>query len=273
MTLDLADHDSVRACVDSLEASGGSIDIVVANAAVVPSKTTLTKHGFEAGFGVNCLGHYLLITELLQRGIVPNQSFCTNPDEGSNSKQPQDDDDGDSSNSGTKLPRVIVVTSEAHRDSRPLLAMPLGTVPQYGLSEAMDWYSYSKMCLLSTAMELARRTNTSSSLPEDCAADGDGAARPDILVGSICPGPVNTDIGRDAPWFLQPVLNAFLWACFADPLEAALPVAEMAVADGMWSGQYRHMGVVKAPKREALDPAVGSDVWQQLGGLVERVQS
>jgi len=65
--LDLADLDSVRACADDVLSRFDRIDVLVNNAGLQLGQRTTTKQGFEATFGVNHLGHFLLTNRLLDR--------------------------------------------------------------------------------------------------------------------------------------------------------------------------------------------------------------
>src|SRR5579871_1281848 len=62
--LDLASLASVRACADALLADGRSFDLVVCNAGVMATALTRTEDGFEADFGVNFLGHFVLANRI-----------------------------------------------------------------------------------------------------------------------------------------------------------------------------------------------------------------
>jgi NAD(P)-dependent dehydrogenase (short-subunit alcohol dehydrogenase family) len=69
--LDLADLASVRACTDRLLADGRSFDLLVANAGVMATPRGRTVDGFETQFGINHLGHFVLMNRLaplLQEG-------------------------------------------------------------------------------------------------------------------------------------------------------------------------------------------------------------
>jgi NAD(P)-dependent dehydrogenase (short-subunit alcohol dehydrogenase family) len=65
--LDLADLDSVRACADEVLGRFDRLDVLVNNAGLELRQRTTTKQGFEATFGINHLGHFLLTNRLLDR--------------------------------------------------------------------------------------------------------------------------------------------------------------------------------------------------------------
>lgn len=62
--LDLASLASVRACADALVADGRAFDAIIANAGVMACPFSHTADGFETQFGVNHLGHFVLINRL-----------------------------------------------------------------------------------------------------------------------------------------------------------------------------------------------------------------
>jgi len=62
--LDLASLKSVRACADALIDVGKPFDLVIANAGVMAGPKRMTMDGFEAQFGTNHLGHFVLINRI-----------------------------------------------------------------------------------------------------------------------------------------------------------------------------------------------------------------
>ncbi len=65
LELDLASMTSVRTATQSLADTGRDLDILINNAGIGVNRRGLTKDGFEAHFGINHLGHFLLTRELL----------------------------------------------------------------------------------------------------------------------------------------------------------------------------------------------------------------
>jgi NAD(P)-dependent dehydrogenase (short-subunit alcohol dehydrogenase family) len=59
--LDLASLQSVRRCADLLLKAGKPFDVVICNAGVMATPKGTTQDGFETQFGVNHLGHFLLV--------------------------------------------------------------------------------------------------------------------------------------------------------------------------------------------------------------------
>lgn len=62
---DLASLDSVRAFTDRFAAAGNDrLDLLVANAGIMACPQGVTQDGFELQFGVNHLGHFVLVNRL-----------------------------------------------------------------------------------------------------------------------------------------------------------------------------------------------------------------
>lgn len=67
MQLDLSDLSSVRSFVASFLSLDLSLDILINNAGTIAGTIMFTKEGFEITFGVNHLGHFLLVDLLTER--------------------------------------------------------------------------------------------------------------------------------------------------------------------------------------------------------------
>jgi NAD(P)-dependent dehydrogenase (short-subunit alcohol dehydrogenase family) len=64
VALDLASLKSVRACADGLLAKGQPFDVLIANAGVMATPFGHTADGFEMQFGINHLGHFVLVNRI-----------------------------------------------------------------------------------------------------------------------------------------------------------------------------------------------------------------
>ncbi len=64
VALDLASLKSVRACADELLKKAQPFDVVIANAGVMATPFGHTLDGFEAQFGTNHLGHFVLVNRI-----------------------------------------------------------------------------------------------------------------------------------------------------------------------------------------------------------------
>ncbi|MEQ4619655.1 SDR family NAD(P)-dependent oxidoreductase [Providencia vermicola] len=63
--LDLSSLDSVRACASGLLEKAKSIDVIITNAGVMATPFGHTRDGFETQFGINHLGHFVLVNHLV----------------------------------------------------------------------------------------------------------------------------------------------------------------------------------------------------------------
>ena len=122
--LDLNDLGSVRAGAEQLAAREHRIDVLINNAGVA-GRRDLTLQGFEAAFGVNHLGHFLLTRLLLPRLMA------------------------------TPGGRVVNVSSKAHHGARGIDFDSLRRPAT--LRSAFACYEVSKLCNVLHAAELARR--------------------------------------------------------------------------------------------------------------------
>ena len=64
---ELADPTSVRACVATIEKLGVSLNAIVANAGIMALPKLQQAHGYELQFFTNHMGHFLLVTGLLDQ--------------------------------------------------------------------------------------------------------------------------------------------------------------------------------------------------------------
>ena len=136
MALDLASFGSIRSFAAELGDHVDRLDVLVNNAGLILRKRTETDEGFEATFGVNHLGHFLL-TDLL---VEPLKA------------------------SGPS--RVVVVASDAHQGAKHGLDFDdLQSERGYRWGQV---YGKSKLANIYFARELARRLDgtgvTSNSL-------------------------------------------------------------------------------------------------------------
>ena len=65
LPLDLADLASVKAAAAQLRADHQQLDLLICNAGVMVPPEGRTADGFELQFGINHLGHFALVLQLL----------------------------------------------------------------------------------------------------------------------------------------------------------------------------------------------------------------
>ena len=85
----------------------------------------------------------------------------------------------------------------------------------------------------------------------------------DVAVHHLCPGPVNSNMAREAPAWAKPLLKPIMSLAFNSPEVAAEPVTYLACAASMEgrTGTYLHMLKEKPCSELALEPAAGKAVW------------
>ena len=233
LRVDLSDMRSVHQLCDELHDRETKIDIAVLNAGVVPRRARRTPQGFETMFAVHFLANRVLVDRWLKDGTVRPSARIEN------------------------APRIVLVSSDAHRSAEPIDFDRFGAFVDYGVRDGIKHYGASKLVLCTYATELSRRLNR----------EGEGH----VVVHSLCPGPVNTAIARDAPWFLKPLVVPMMKLFFLTPEKAARPVSYLCCGDdaGRRSGIYLHMLREKRPSRHATDPANGARLWEASEVLLE----
>ena len=162
MNLDLASLDSIR----SFAAQFGDRNLpplqgIICNAGVqFVQQQTYTKDGFDTTFGVNHLGHFLLVNLLLQQLISPARIVFVSSDTHDSSKT-----------TGMPAPYWRDPQLMAHPEQDPELKdKDIGTIGRIA-------YTTSKLCNVLCAYELSRR------LQQDT-----GYSSPSITVNVFNPG-------------------------------------------------------------------------------------
>jgi len=133
LALDLADLDQVRTAATTLVERGDPIHVLVANAGIAAQKGA-TAQGFELAFGVNHLGHFLFVTELLPLLAAGSPA----PD-------------------GAPA-RLVVVSSGSHYDAKKGIDFEAVQHPTASFS-GMPEYNVSKLANVLFVQELARRVD------------------------------------------------------------------------------------------------------------------
>jgi NAD(P)-dependent dehydrogenase (short-subunit alcohol dehydrogenase family) len=243
LSIDLADLRSVHAACDELVARGVRLDVAVLNAGLMPRRSRPTAQGFEVMFGVHVLGNHALLSRWLADGVL----------------RPAEP--------GRPRPRVVIVSSEAHRSAGAIDPERIDAWVDYGARDGLRQYAATKLelCALATALrERARERSEPASAW--------------LAVHVLCPGPVATDIAREAPTWVQPVLGPVMRTFFRSPERAAEPVELLACAPALEPEDhvYLHMMRRKAMDPRATDPAFARAVWarcEALRGSIDRSSS
>ncbi len=124
MACELSDPKSVRACVEEVKKSGLALDGIICNAGIMALPRLEKAFGIELQFFTNHVGHFLLVTGLLDRLAETG--------------------------------RVVMVSSEAHRQA-PKEGIQLDNLSGDHGYAAWAAYGQSKLANLLFAKELARR--------------------------------------------------------------------------------------------------------------------
>jgi NAD(P)-dependent dehydrogenase (short-subunit alcohol dehydrogenase family) len=231
--VDLSDFDSIAAFCDQLRDRNVTLDAAVFNAGVVPATSRMSKHGLEMMFAVNFLAKFVVLHRLLHDGVVPNAAYGNN----SRAEDP---------------PRVIFVSSETHQSSIPIDFDKFGDPIEYGVADGVKYYGLSKLHLTTYFQELSRRLNP-----------GGSGGNPDVCVHALCPGAINSNMAREAPTWLKPVLKPVMALFFQSPEKASIPVDYLVASRemGTKTGEYMHMLRIKESSEPSMDPEKGALLW------------
>ena len=147
------------------------------------------------------------------------------------------------------IPRIIFVSSDSHQGSSYIDYDEFGKYIDYGVSKGINYYSYYKLVLNTFAVELSRKLNSKSL---------------EVSVNVICPGPVNTNIIKEAPWFLRKVLGGIFTIIFKKPSDAAKAVVYMAISSDYEgkTAEYLHMFNRKKMDEKIYIPEEGEKLWE-----------
>ncbi len=231
--VDLSDMVSIQRLVDGLGKMKVRLDVLVCNAAIVPKKSRKTPQGLEQMFVVNYFAKFVLLDRLLKHKLIRQGNGA--------------------------LPRIIFVSSESHRNPKAFDLKGFGEYRVFGIGKAMEKYGYYKMLLTTLAVELSRRLNPNK--------------QPEYSVFALCPGPVNSNIAREAPAVFQPLLTLIFSLFFKSPQKACEPVVYLAASPDMEGRAFEYLFMMgrKDADEKAADPAHGRELWHKSTRLLEQV--
>jgi NAD(P)-dependent dehydrogenase (short-subunit alcohol dehydrogenase family) len=121
---ELSDPNSVRACVQAVKSEGAKLDGIIANAGVMALPKLELMHGYERQFFTNHIGHFLLVTGLLEEL--------------------------------TDKARVVMLSSDAHKMA-PKAGIEFDNLAGQRSYGAWSAYGQSKLANLLFAKQLAKR--------------------------------------------------------------------------------------------------------------------
>jgi NAD(P)-dependent dehydrogenase (short-subunit alcohol dehydrogenase family) len=230
--MDLSDLESLAGFTEEVKRRFGPVDIVVCNAAMVANRSRAVKQELDEMFVVNYFAKFLLARRMVEGDFLNYQ--------------------------GPGLPRIIFVASESHRNPSAFEWDTFGRYEPYGIKQSVAMYGYYKLLLLTMASELSRRLNQNGKV--QCS------------VFALCPGPVNSNIAREAPRIFQPLLKLVFAIFFRSPKKACHPLIYLAASKEMEgrTGTYMFLMQEKAMDDKATDPQNGFRLWELSEKLEEQ---
>jgi len=230
LSVDLSDFDSIKNLVQELKSGFGKIDILICNAAMVARQSRKTRFGLEEMFTVNYLANFYFVNLLIK-----SDSFIKD---------------------STGLPRIIFVSSESHRNPERFEWEKFGNFREYGMNKSVERYGYYKLLLTTFSQEIARRLNPNQHVA--------------YSVFALCPGPVNSNIAREAPAVFQPLMKLIFKAFFRSPERACEPVLYLAASrevEGK-STDYLFLMSRQPVDEKASNPENGKKLWEMTEELL-----
>ena len=229
--LDLSKIDSIHNFCDELKMDNRRIDICILNAGVALPKARKTASGLDELFLVNYLSNVILTSLLLKDGSIPNDEIAKNK--------------------GSDTARILFISSDSHQGSSYVDYEEFGRYIEYGVSKGMEYYSYYKLVANTYFTELSRRINKTSVA--------------DVGIHVICPGPVNTNIVKEAPWLLRKLLRGIFFIIFKSPSTAAKAVVYLAISKDFegTTNQYLHMFSQKRMDSKVYEIQEGIKLWDE----------
>ncbi|MEL4457138.1 SDR family NAD(P)-dependent oxidoreductase [Lutimonas vermicola] len=234
LPVDLSDFDSIHHLVKAVKSKFGQIDILICNAAIVVSEARKTKEGLDEMFMVNYLAKFVLVNGLLKEN-------CFNTD-------------------SNELPRIIFVSSESHRNPDEFEWDTFGEFKDHKMAKTVERYGYYKLLMTTFSQELSRRLNVGEKTSHS--------------VFALCPGPVNSNIAREAPKMVQPLLKLVFKLFFSSPEKAAEPVVYLSASKDLEGKPTDYLFLMsrKEIDPKATAPENGKHLWEKTEKLLEKIK-
>lgn len=238
---DLSDLTQVHGVADTLRERGVRVDVLVDNAGIATPRARKTAQGLDAMFVTNFLSKFVLANRLLSDGTLRNAVFAGGRD------------------AADPIPRIVLVSSDSHQGASAIDWDEFGRFQDYGVNRGIHNYSYFKLILNTFGCELARRLAP--------------AGRIDVPVHVLCPGPVDSEIVRDAPPALKLFLKGVFKLAFRKPSVAARPAVYACASPEFEreTNRYLHMWNPKRMDEKCYDPVEGARLWERSVALCREV--
>jgi NAD(P)-dependent dehydrogenase (short-subunit alcohol dehydrogenase family) len=231
--VDFSDIPSIRQLAKEISEKYSPLDIYVCNAGIVPKQSRKTPQGLEEMFMVNYLSKFFFVNLLLEEHCFRQ--------------------------TGNSNPRMIFVASESHRNADSFDWDSFGTFRSYTIGKSVSLYGYYKLLLTTFTVELSRRLNSQGKTA--------------ISIFALCPGPVNSNIAREAPKIFQPLMKLVFAGFFRSPAKAAVPVIYLATSKDVEGKPYDYLFLMgrKDVDEKAKDPRNGDLLWKLSEELLKMV--
>jgi NAD(P)-dependent dehydrogenase (short-subunit alcohol dehydrogenase family) len=160
--------------------------------------------------------------------------------------------------SGLSLPRIIFTSSESHRNPSEFEWDSFGEFQEHKMAKTVERYGYYKLLLTTFARELERRLNKADTA---------------YSVFALCPGPINSNIAREAPSAVQPLMKLIFKIFFRSPEKAAEPLVYLCASQDLENkgNDYLFLMSRKAVDEKASDPENGKRLWELSQNLVDQL--
>jgi NAD(P)-dependent dehydrogenase (short-subunit alcohol dehydrogenase family) len=233
--MDLSKIETIHLFVQSLKDKGIQVDICILNAATALPGSRKTASGQDEMFLVNYLSNVILTQALLSTSVIRL-------------------------NETSPVSKMIFISSDSHQGATYIDYDEFGRYFTYGVSKGISNYSYFKLVLNTYATELSRRINK------------DGLR---LSINVICPGPVASNIVKEAPWLLRMTLKGIFWIVFKSPAKAARPVVYMALSPDYegTTNEYLHMFNPKKMDPKVYEVGEGEKLWTQSMDLLKSIDA
>ena len=158
-----------------------------------------------------------------------------------------------------QTPRIIFVTSESHRNAKEFNWKNFGAFIPHGVGKTVELYGYYKLLLVTFARELSRRLNSEGT---------------NYSIFALCPGPVNSNIAREAPWIFKPLLRLVFFLFFRSPKKASEPVVYHAASNQQEGKPFDYLFLMerKAIDEKAEDLKNGEKLWKLSEELLKKLK-
>ena len=159
---------------------------------------------------------------------------------------------------GTEKPRIIIVNSESHRDPKEFEWSKFGVFEDYTMGKTVQLYGYYKLLLATFAAELDRRLNT---------------AELTHSIFALCPGPVNSNIAREAPVLFKPLIKVVFGIFFRSPEKASEPLIYFCASKKVANTDFDYLFLMQKKEidKKAQDPDNGIRLWEYSQKLIDDV--